>query len=135
MNHSVPGGGRGYILFISCFRPDGRQCPIGIIPGGTGNNFYRITGIGKQTLKNAVDMIVAGKVRAVDSGRLTNAAGETYSSVNLMSFGMFVQIHADQEKLRFLGKSRYHMGGVMAVFANNKRPCRLSVDDGPVTAL
>lgn len=49
-------------------RTDGTRCPIGLIPGGSGNSFLTDFGLGKDP-KAAIDNIVAGRLAGIDATR------------------------------------------------------------------
>ena len=63
-------GGDGTCYEVACGLMD-TQMPFGIIPAGTGNDFIKTVGIPKPPLA-ALDMVLKGKARPVDVGRMND---------------------------------------------------------------
>jgi diacylglycerol kinase (ATP) len=67
--------------------------PLGIIPGGTGNDFVRSLRIPNR-LEQAVDIVLAGQTRTIDVGKINdtyfaNNAGFGFdAAVNITTYGM-----------------------------------------------
>ena len=67
--------------------------PLGIIPGGTGNDFVRSLRIPNK-LEQAVDIVLAGQTRTIDLGKINdtyfaNNAGFGFdAAVNITTYGM-----------------------------------------------
>lgn len=63
-------GGDGTCYEVACGLM-GTGVPLGIIPAGTGNDFIKTVGIPKKPLA-AIDLILRGKPRPVDVGRMND---------------------------------------------------------------
>ncbi|MBQ2953133.1 MAG: diacylglycerol kinase family lipid kinase [Clostridia bacterium] len=63
-------GGDGTCYEVACGLMDTRV-PFGIIPAGTGNDFIKTVGIPKKPMQ-ALELILAGKPRPVDVGRVND---------------------------------------------------------------
>ncbi|OGW40078.1 MAG: hypothetical protein A2X58_04465, partial [Nitrospirae bacterium GWC2_56_14] len=67
--------------------------PLGIVPGGTGNDFVRSLRIPNK-LEQAVDIVLAGQTRTIDLGKINdiyfaNNAGFGFdAAVNITTYGM-----------------------------------------------
>src|SRR3954468_12709730 len=89
----VVGGGDGSIATVAGVVADS-GVPIGILPLGTFNHFAKDLGI-PLLVEQAIDLIAAGRVRAVDLGEVN---GESF--VNNSSIGIYPYLVVDRERLR-----------------------------------
>jgi YegS/Rv2252/BmrU family lipid kinase len=58
----------------------GTSRPLGLLPAGTGNLLAGNLGVRREP-RAAADVILAGRTRAIDVGRLTSSAGQRYFAV------------------------------------------------------
>ena len=98
---------------LAAGRPELR---FGILPSGTGNDFGRSLGIDFRSPEDAVKVLAAGRVRAVDAGRVTSpgvhdrhagAAPPAHASaprhfLNLVGFGFDIAVIDAAAGARFL---------------------------------
>lgn len=106
-------GGDGTLLEIaSVLHSTGET--LGVIPAGTGNDFRRAIGIPRDPAE-ALEIILAGKKRKVDIGRL----GEDRYFLNVAGTGFDVEVIKNTEKVRrtFTGSLAYLLGIFLSVFA------------------
>ena len=91
----------------------GRQTPMGILPGGTGNGFAREMGIPK-TLREATEVLCTStRTRAVDVGRLSDI-GQAEVADRYFVQRMYVGVEREEQTSREL-KDKY---GVFAYLVN-----------------
>ncbi|MFJ2862458.1 diacylglycerol kinase [Kitasatospora sp. NPDC087314] len=111
----------------------GTDCPLGVIPAGTGNDHAREYGLPLGTPEAAADVVAAGRTRTVDLGRVTAADGTTrwYGSVLATGFDSLVSDRAN--RLRWpRGRMRYNLA-ILAEFVNLRPlPFRITLADGTV---
>ena len=102
-------GGDGTINYVvNAMHHHTLDCPIGIIPVGTANDFAGALGLSSNPLK-AARQIVGGHVESVDCGRVNDMC-----FINVFSFGLLTttsQHTSDKAKHRF-GKLAYLSAGI-----------------------
>jgi diacylglycerol kinase (ATP) len=104
--------------------PDG--VPLGVIPGGTGNDFLRHFECTDPM--TAARRIVAGKTIPLDVARVT--MGETLDyCVNLVGWGAVVDANRRAERLRRLGTSRYKLAALQYILFGRAEGARITMDD------
>src|SRR5690349_18511150 len=88
----------------------GSESPLGIVPGGRGNDFARKLGIPTDPAA-AVAVIAAGSTRTVD---VAQADGRTYLGIASAGFDSDVQVIANDTRLN-LGNAVYLYGTLRAL--------------------
>ena len=97
----------------------GRQTPMGILPGGTGNGFAREMGV-PNTLREATEVLcTSSTTRAVDVGRLRDL-GQAETTDRYFVQRLYVGVEPEEQTSREL-KDRY---GVFAYLVNAARHAR-----------
>ncbi len=81
------------------------ETPMGVIPGGRGNDFARVLGI-PTDLRGAVELLVAGKTRAVDVGE-----------VNGRRFLCIASCGFDSDANRIANEARFVKGNLVYLYA------------------
>jgi YegS/Rv2252/BmrU family lipid kinase len=104
---------------------DGEIPPIGIIPVGTGNDFFRMLG-GSKAPGAALDEILAGAVRRFEVGRVRYNGTESVF-VNLLGLGVDVEVLRKRAEFpRLKGLTQYLVALVSAL--TSFRPVSVKVD-------
>lgn len=120
-------GGDGTIQEIvnGLIGPNG-ECPaaLGVIPGGTGNDFSKMLGYPRDP-EGALNVILDGKVRRFDVGR---ANGRYFINIAGVGFDAEVAGFLNQRPKRLPGALMY-VYGVLAVLLRY-RPAPLTIDLG-----
>jgi len=108
---------------LSLHRPD---LVIGVLPGGTGNDFGRNLGISWKNLEEAVRVLAQGHVRSVDVGVLRGPTGHEKRGgplqterffLNLVGFGFDVAVVDAAKGARFLrGELLYKLTALQQLF-------------------
>ncbi|MDQ2680645.1 MAG: YegS/Rv2252/BmrU family lipid kinase [Candidatus Eremiobacteraeota bacterium] len=101
-----------------------RDAVLGVIPAGTGNSFAMGLGIG-ESLQEAIDVIVDGKVASIDLGR----AGKTYFA-NFSTIGLASNIGNDTNHLlkSVLGPVAYGLAAVGPILTHKYFRARVKWD-------
>ncbi len=105
------------------------ECPaaLGVIPGGTGNDFCKMLGYPQDPL-GALRIVLGGQVRRFDLGR---ANGRYFINIAGVGFDAEVAGFLNQRPKRLPGALMY-VYGVLAVLTRF-RPTRLTIDLGDRT--
>ena len=106
-------------------RADSVPVPVGLIPVGTGNSFLKDLGI--ETVEDAVDRIVAGRVRGVDVGEFTHPDGR-HHFVNLLGAGFVSNVAARACRYKRLGSMSYILGVLEEVVGLRSSALSLTID-------
>jgi YegS/Rv2252/BmrU family lipid kinase len=98
----------------------GGPVPIGVVPGGRGNDFARVLGI-PADVRGAVEVLAAGRTRAVDVGE-----------VNGRRFLCIASCGFDSEANRIANEARFVRGNLVYVYASLRalagwRPARFEL--------
>ncbi len=118
-------GGDGSINTVcSGFLKAGKAIPLGIIPGGTVNNFARALHIPLNPDK-AINNLVSGNPTAVDLG--TVGQHPVVSSLTLGRLADLAQSVKQEEKRKF-GPIIYLFKGIKTLFKNRSYKLKLNVD-------
>lgn len=126
----VVSGGDGTINMVaSAMLSTGLDLPLGIIPGGTCNDFARSLNI-PANLKKSLDIILAGNVIKVDAGLIN---GEKYC-LNTCAGGKFVDVsyNTSNEFKKNFGPLAYYLTALGEVTALKTIKLRLATDDETV---
>ncbi len=103
-------GGDGSAKFIGgILARKGLDIPMGILPGGTCNDFARSLGLPTDLLK-AAKVLAEGRIKAVDVGLI----GEQEYFVNEVAGGMLVNVsyNVDDNLKKTFGPLAYYMAGM-----------------------
>ncbi|MCB5163982.1 diacylglycerol kinase [Streptomyces bambusae] len=105
--------------------------PLGVIPAGTGNDLAREYGLPLRDPRAAADVIAAGHVRRVDTGRIDTADGASrlFGSVLAIGFDSLVSDRANRLK-RPRGRLKYHFAMIAELAGLRPLPFRIVLDDG-----
>lgn len=126
----VVSGGDGTINMVAgAILSAGLDIPLGIIPGGTCNDFARSLSI-PVDLKKSLDIILAGNVVKVDAGLIN---GEKYC-LNTCAGGKFVDVsyNTSNEFKKNFGPLAYYLTALGEVTALKTINLRLTTDDETV---
>jgi len=107
-------------------RPDKKQLPIGLIPGGTGNSFLH-----DLELMNPVDAakaIIEGNTRKIDVAEVKINHVTKYA-FNIIGWGLVTDIGKNAEKWRWLGEARYTLLSIFEVIRYKSRTATLILND------
>jgi len=98
--------------------------PIGVVPVGTGNDFYRMLGVSRN-LSKVLDGLLNGTVQAFDVGRVRYGEESSYF-INLLGVGVDVEVLLKRENFpRLKGLPQYLAALVSALM--NFRPFSVRV--------
>ena len=120
--------------FFSRGQPINPEACLGLVPRGTGGDFRKTFGIGKQP-DEYLPVLAAGKTQKVDVGhtRFVNAEGQTQERmfVNITSFGIggLVDLLVNRTTKALGGKASFFMGTARAIIRYRNQTIRLKVDD------
>lgn len=120
-------GGDGTIQEIVNGLVDGNGgCPsaLGVIPGGTGNDFSKMLGVPRDPSR-ALDVVLGGQVRRFDLGR---ANGRYFINLAGVGFDAEVAGFLNQRPKRLPGALTYVYGILVTLF--RYRPALMTVDLG-----
>lgn len=101
----------------------GGGVPLGIIPGGTGNDYRRTLGIPLDCVE-ALDVVLRGKARTVDAATFN---GRLF--LNIGSAGFDAAVVQATGRLKWLGRLSYSVAVFMTLLGYRPRRMRLFVDD------
>ena len=119
----IVGGGDGW---LSCTVDElvGRDCVFAILPLGTANSFARTLGI-PLDLDGAIDVIVSGRRRRIDLGRID---GDYFANCAAMGLSPMIGEGVPHKLKRRLGRVGYLVWAIYCLARFH--PFRLTVDDG-----
>jgi len=100
--------------------------PIGFLPGGTGNAFMH--DLQATSSKEAIDLIINGKIKKIDVMQLTYKNIIEYS-INIVGWGMVTDILILAEKIRFFGSSRYTLASLFYILKQSIRDINIAIDN------
>ena len=110
-------------------RPDKKQLPIGLIPGGTGNSFMH-----DLDLMNPIDatkVIIGGNTQKIDVAEV-NINHVIKYAFNIIGWGLVTDVGNKAEKWRWLGEARYTLLSVFEVLKYKPRLATLILDDDEI---
>jgi len=108
----IAAGGDGTLFEVTngYFKNSSRKkIPIGIVPVGTGNAFFREFNIDSSNWEDAVDIISSGKTRKVDVA-LFRSHGEYFYFMNIMGLGFVADVTKSASYLKIFGNIAYTLG-------------------------
>lgn len=85
---------------------------LGLIPGGTGNAF--LTDFGLTDPNRAVQRILEGAPNPIDLMQVDHQDGTTFA-FNIVAYGLFSSGNELAERIRWLGKRRYDLAGLIKI--------------------
>ncbi len=106
-------------------RADKKLCPLGIIPGGTGNSMSHDLDI--MDLRQAFQNIIEGHLQPLDIFKIT-MKDEVRFGFNILGWGIPVDINILAEKMRWLQGQRYNVASLIEVLRNRLRSVRIEAD-------
>ena len=110
-------------------RDDGKQLPIGLVTGGTGNSFMHDMECLKP--RNAARRILTGRLRPIDIAKV-DANSEIIFACTMVGWGMATDITELAENMRWLGGQRYNVASIIEVMKNRKRVSKLILDGNTI---
>ncbi len=106
-------------------RHDGKQVPLGYIPGGTGNSFmYDMECLDPA---EAVKRIINGDSMPIDVAEV-QMLDEKVFCMNIVGWGMVTDINKSAEKIRWLGEQRYNVTTLLHAMKLKLRSAQLVID-------
>ena len=87
---------------------------MGVIPGGTCNNFCFDLGLTVADADVAAKRIVEGKMAEVDAAEVKHSAGTTYA-LNTIAWGVGLRAVQLAQGLGWLGPAKFDVGGLIAI--------------------
>lgn len=103
---------------------------LGVVPVGTGNDYARMLGLYATDPADAVRVLIEGRVRAVDVGRLEGGDAGPEHFCNNVGLAFMAAANAAHEKARFLpGRLSYSLGGLASFMAFRPERLKVQIDD------
>ena len=103
-------------------RPDQKQLPIGLIPGGTGNSFLHDLDLLNPI--TAAETIVQGFTHPIDVLEISINQIKRYA-FNIVGWGLVTDVGKHAERFRWMGESRYTFTSVLEGLNLKPRPAQL----------
>jgi len=120
----IVGGGDGTIS-CSVDHLVGSNCTFALLPLGTANSFARTLGI-PINVEGAVDVIINGKVQAVDLGQIN---GDYYANCAAIGLAPLIAETVPHRLKKWLGRPGYLAWAALEMI--RFKPFELTVKDGP----
>lgn len=110
--------------------PAGRpRAALGLIPVGTGNDYARMLGIPRRDPAAAAQVLLEGRTRRVDLGRLRGAGAGVETFCNNVGAAFLATANAAHEVHRYLpGRLSYSLGGFIEFLRYQAFPLLIHVD-------
>jgi len=121
----VGGDGTIHEVVNGLLTAGGELPDIGVVPLGTGNDFYRIVGAPKD-IGGAIGVLKGGHIRRVDVGKVEWDGQERYF-VNLMGVGLDVEVLLRRERVRRLSGMAQYLAALVTAIASF-RPVEVEVE-------
>lgn len=103
----------------------GSGCPLGILPGGRGNDYCRCVGIPEKDTERAIQILLEGHRRAVDIMRVNDLV-----SLNVSSVGFDEEVVRNSRRFAWFRGLSYVMSVFYTILHYRSLPLRIQVDDG-----
>ena len=100
--------------------------PVGIIPGGTGNDVTRHLGI--RDADDGIHRILTGRTQPFDVAEVT-AADQIDYCTTLVGWNAVAEVNRIAEELRIIGPPRYAIAGLFQVVLSRQRRATVILDD------
>ena len=100
--------------------------PLGVIPGGTGNDVARDLGISSP--QDAAQRILRGRTTPFDVARV-EAGGQVDYCVTVIGWAGVADVNCTAERLRMLGPPRYALAALWQILFAKRRRARILLDD------
>jgi len=107
-------------------RPDRKQLPIGLIPGGTGNSFMHDLDLLDPV--KAAETIIDGFTRPIDVLEIAINNIRRYA-FNIVGWGLVTDVGKHAERFRWMGERRYTFTSIFEVLNLKPRPAQLVFGD------
>ncbi len=114
-------GGDGTVAEVAAGLLD-TNCPLGIIPSGTGNDYRRSLEIPYDTI-NAIDTILANKQRRADTVKIN---GRTF--LNIITVGFDVEVVKRAPKYKMFGSASYTLAAIDRAFFAKPNVAEFEID-------
>ena len=125
--------------FDGCGRAINEAAAIGLLPSGTGSDFYRSLGLTSSS--DSIRVVTGSETRVMDAARAEfhNKLGESVSRVfiNIASFGLGGDVSALVNRWRnslprwIGGRARFAAAAVVALKRYRNVPVSIRIDDSP----
>ncbi len=117
-------GGDGTVMETAAgLLKSGGSAALGIIPGGTGNDYRRSLGI-PMDAEGALSIILEGEMKQVDAGLFN---GKPF--FNIGSIGFDVSVVEERHRIRSLGSAAYYLAVFTTLARYRCKKMRLWVDN------
>lgn len=103
----------------------GSGCPLGILPGGRGNDYCRCVGIPEKDTDRAIQILLDGHSRAVDIMRVNDLVG-----LNVSSVGFDEEVVRNSRRFAWFKGLSYVISVFYTILHYRSLPLRIQVDDG-----
>jgi diacylglycerol kinase (ATP) len=101
---------------------------VALLPGGTGNSVMEDLGLLK--LQAAMQAILEGSPKKIDLIR-TELDGSVQYAFNLCGWGMMARGNERAEAMRWLGRGRYHVAGLLEIMEARSLQAGLEIEGQP----
>jgi len=118
----VGGDGSIHDAANGLMRSDRRDCPLGIVPLGSGNDFVKMLGLGRDW-GAACDRILEGGTRQVDLGRI----GDRFFT-NGVGMGFDAEVARIAERRRWLGSDLMYAAALAQVLIGHRGNPELRIE-------
>ena len=98
------------------------DCPLGIIPAGTGNDYRRSLDIPDDTI-NALDVILKNNRKKVDTVKIN---GRTF--LNIITVGLDVEVVKRAPKYKLFGEASYTLAAIDRAFFAKPNYAKIIID-------
>lgn len=121
----IAGGDGSFCKAVNAIKNNGIECPVGVLPAGTANDFARHLGI-PESISEAVPIMARLDSRKVDLGEVN---GKYF--VNVCSGGLLTSIsHSiDPELKNALGVLAYYLKGIQQLHTLRGIPFRIKANN------
>ncbi len=114
-------GGDGTVAEVAAGLLD-TECPMGIIPGGTGNDYRRCFSI-PSDISEAIDIVLSGSVRNADTVKIN---GRTF--LNIVTVGFDVEVARRSVAYRMFGSASYTLAAIEQAFFAKPNRAQITID-------